>query len=390
MKTLLKLTFSDKAVPLLERFEFGNSTGGRQVSVRSHDALGRGALEEGVFPWNRGMRALSVLLLRAHVAFHEGGILPVISGYPGSLAAALDYALSKSPHWLVGLFGSDSAGCPNIDRLIRRTNPECTMPGPVSLGVNEHVLDVSAIEIFGAGGRLGPPAARSLIEELVAEDEKTQRARAQQRGAPIGAASRQGEPCPFGPAFQPYWDRLSPRERGMLLDEEALAHLCPEEAALATAAVTPGTHVIDAFCGAGGSAIGFARAGKRVTAIDICRERLEMARFNAALYGVEDRIRFVHGDARELLHSLEGETVYLAPCWGEESTLGQRRSKLVSFTPLGGEFVRTALKGGRNVVLQLPIHFDFNELKSLGRPVNVSEDRVAGELFSYSALLRAA
>lgn len=63
-------------------------------------------------------------------------------------------------------------------------------------------------------------------------------------------------------------------------------------------------HVIDACCGAGGNAIGFARAGCSVTAIEIDPSRLAMAKHNAAIYGVAERIEWLHGDARTLLPGL--------------------------------------------------------------------------------------
>src|SRR4029079_8099373 len=71
-----------------------------------------------------------------------------------------------------------------------------------------------------------------------------------------------------------------------------------------------------AGCGAGGNAIGFARAGCKVTAIESDALRLRMARHNAALYGVERRIAFVHGDARELVPSLQADLLFVDPPWG--------------------------------------------------------------------------
>jgi len=117
-------------------------------------------------------------------------------------------------------------------------------------------------------------------------------------------SSEHDAPCPFGALLQKYCDRLSEQERRMKLDAQALYALVIQEMALHTAAVTPGDEIVDAFCGAGGSAIGFARAGKRVTAIELNGERLEMARHNAALFGVADRITFIHGDSLQLVSTL--------------------------------------------------------------------------------------
>lgn len=57
--------------------------------------------------------------------------------------------------------------------------------------------------------------------------------------------------CPLGPSLQKYWDRLSPQERRMQLDAEALYSLIIQPLALQTASITPGDQVIDALCKAG-------------------------------------------------------------------------------------------------------------------------------------------
>lgn len=63
--------------------------------------------------------------------------------------------------------------------------------------------------------------------------------------------------------------------------------------------------IIDAFCGVGGNAIQFAFTCERVIAIDIDSTRLQMARNNARIYGVEDRIEFILGDFFLLLPNLK-------------------------------------------------------------------------------------
>jgi trimethylguanosine synthase len=54
--------------------------------------------------------------------------------------------------------------------------------------------------------------------------------------------------------------------------------------------------IIDGFCGVGGNAIQFAFTCERVIAIDIDPHKIQLARQNAAVYGVEDRIEFIVGD----------------------------------------------------------------------------------------------
>ncbi|PWN23083.1 S-adenosyl-L-methionine-dependent methyltransferase [Microstroma glucosiphilum] len=73
--------------------------------------------------------------------------------------------------------------------------------------------------------------------------------------------------------------------------------------------------ILDLFCGAGGNAIQFALAGMededeeqeqgksttRIIAVDIDPDKIEYARHNARIYGVEERIHFLVGDAVEFV-----------------------------------------------------------------------------------------
>lgn len=51
-------------------------------------------------------------------------------------------------------------------------------------------------------------------------------------------------------------------------------------------------------------------------AVDIDPVKIEMARHNAQVYGVADRIEFVVGDFFELAHRLYADMVFLSPPWG--------------------------------------------------------------------------
>ena len=114
---------------------------------------------------------------------------------------------------------------------------------------------------------------------------------------------------------------------GTRTDEVGRFSLTPEALALRMGrrAHDLGLHkVVDACCGVGGNAIGFARAGCRVVTVDTDPQRLAMARHNAARYGVADRIRFVHGDAATV--QAEGQLLFLDPPWGDWSRQGCRPS----------------------------------------------------------------
>jgi len=75
----------------------------------------------------------------------------------------------------------------------------------------------------------------------------------------------------------------------------------------ATEFVKEGDRVLDAFCHAGGFGIHSAVIGKagEVVAVDSSSSALELARENAKLNGVEDRFKFVKGDAFDVLREFQ-------------------------------------------------------------------------------------
>ncbi|KAF9793937.1 hypothetical protein SFRURICE_016913 [Spodoptera frugiperda] len=76
---------------------------------------------------------------------------------------------------------------------------------------------------------------------------------------------------------------------------------------------------LDAFCGAGGNTIQFARTCNRVVAIDIEPNKIAMTKHNATIYGVHEKIEFITGDFFELAPRLKAGMVFLTPPWGGPS-----------------------------------------------------------------------
>lgn len=81
--------------------------------------------------------------------------------------------------------------------------------------------------------------------------------------------------------------------------------------------------LIDAFAGAGGNAIAFARSGrwKRVYAIEKDANVLACAKRNAAIYGVKGKISWFHGDCFEIIQKEladvgEFAVIFASPPWG--------------------------------------------------------------------------
>ncbi|GFS17258.1 trimethylguanosine synthase-like [Elysia marginata] len=105
-------------------------------------------------------------------------------------------------------------------------------------------------------------------------------------------------------------------DEGIILDRESWFSVTPEAIAAHIAERCRCDTIVDAFCGAGGNTIQFAFTCNRVIAIDIDKNKLDMARNNAKIYGVADRIEFILGDFLKLAPSLQADVVFLSPPWG--------------------------------------------------------------------------
>ncbi|CAF0755269.1 unnamed protein product [Rotaria sp. Silwood1] len=108
-------------------------------------------------------------------------------------------------------------------------------------------------------------------------------------------------------------------DEGIVLDREGWFSVTPEKIARHIAKRCRCDVIIDAFCGVGGNTIQFAFTCQRVIAIDIDPKKIEMAKQNARVYGVEDRIEFIQGDFLKLAPTLTADVVYLSPPWGGPS-----------------------------------------------------------------------
>lgn len=103
-------------------------------------------------------------------------------------------------------------------------------------------------------------------------------------------------------------------DRGIQTDDEGLLSATPERLALELVAGLSG-RVLDGTCGVGALAIAAARSGCQVVACDLHGPRLEMARHNAALYGVSLELR--RQSVVELLREDRGfDALLLDPPWG--------------------------------------------------------------------------
>lgn len=150
-KTLV-LHFAGSSSPQLFRTQFSSGSGGpARVSVRGKTS---GAFPHaGSFHFSAAVRAACILCTKTVICSQSPGDFdpPIIAGFGGSLAASLDYALTKQPGWLLDMFGYDVAGRALGPRLFNRTNSHRKRPGPVVVSVNGRALPPKNIHLFWNG-----------------------------------------------------------------------------------------------------------------------------------------------------------------------------------------------------------------------------------------------
>ncbi|XP_023705756.1 trimethylguanosine synthase isoform X2 [Cryptotermes secundus] len=171
-----------------------------------------------------------------------------------------------------------------------------------------------------------------------------------------------------------YWIRryqlFSKFDEGIKLDEESWFSVTPERVAEHIAERCRCDIVVDAFCGAGGNSIQFAFTCAHVIAIDIDPKKIALARHNADVYGVADRIEFVVGDFLSLAPSLQADVVFLAPPWGGPQYLNVDAYSIESIMqPVGGaQLFKISLGITENIAYYVPRNINTDQLVVLAGP----------------------
>lgn len=194
-----------------------------------------------------------------------------------------------------------------------------------------------------------------------------------------------------------YWRKrfslFSRYDDGIRLDCESWFSVTPEKIAAHLAERLSCDIIIDAFCGCGGNAIQFARTCKRVIAIDIDPVKINMAKHNAKIYGVADKIDFVIGDFLQLGESgnFRSDIVFLSPPWG-----GPKYKRIEYYDiecylqPSGAtKLMNIAKRFSENVVFYLPRNACMKqviELAGVGNRCEVEHNYLDSRLVAISAL----
>ena len=179
-----------------------------------------------------------------------------------------------------------------------------------------------------------------------------------------------------------YWrkrfDLFSKFNLGVFLDPVGWYSVTPEKIAIHVAEKCACDVIVDAFCGCGGNAIQFAFTCERVIAIDNNPCRLAIAKHNATLYGVADRIDFILGDFILLAPTLRAEVVFLAPPWGGPSYNDKEKYNLEDCNTR--QLYQLSSIVTPNIAFCLPKNLDLEQLQEIadGKYFEVEENMSHG------------
>ena len=124
--------------------------------------------------------------------------------------------------------------------------------------------------------------------------------------------------------------------------------------------------ILDGFCGVGGNTIQLAKLFSKVFAIDINAKRIEAAKHNAKLYGVEDKIEFIIGDFFQVAPRIKADVVFLAPPWGGPGYKKSQYFDLETMIPMNGiKIFQVASKITKNIAYYVPKNTNMSQLSSL-------------------------
>jgi trimethylguanosine synthase len=102
-----------------------------------------------------------------------------------------------------------------------------------------------------------------------------------------------------------------------------------------------------------------------VIAIDIDPDKIRMARHNARIYGVEDKIEFINGNFLEIAPTLEADVVFLSPPWGGPNYKKNKQFDMNAILkPIGGMgLYNIAARISQNVAYFLPRNVNMFQVK---------------------------
>ncbi|XP_057424442.1 uncharacterized protein LOC130718025 isoform X2 [Lotus japonicus] len=181
----------------------------------------------------------------------------------------------------------------------------------------------------------------------------------------------QNIPEAYSATIGKYWCQryilFSRFDDGVKMDEEGWFSVTPEAVARYQSIRCASSTIIDCFAGVGGNAIQFTQRCGHVIAIDIDPLKIDYARHNASIYGVDDQIEFIIGDFFLLAPKLKADTVFLSPPWGgpDYAKVATYDMKTMLRPHDGYTLFHVAKEIAPRVVMFLPKNINFNQLAEL-------------------------
>ena len=128
----------------------------------------------GTFQWTKAVKAVCLLAVRTALCYrrHNGkdNVYPVLLGQKTSLAASLDYAITKRPSWMLDMFGVDKKGKPIVQRLFYRNNSNQKRYGPVTVAFNTVILPPESFSIIVNGQQINDIEGLVRLDSLLSSD----------------------------------------------------------------------------------------------------------------------------------------------------------------------------------------------------------------------------
>lgn len=99
--------------------------------------------------------------------------------------------------------------------------------------------------------------------------------------------------------------------------------------------------------------------------IDIDEDKIQLAKNNSKVYGVQEEIDFRTGDYFEGNNSIKADVVYMSPPWGGPEYINRPLYSLATLCADHGggkEIIKIALKIAPKIAMHLPRNLDKSEV----------------------------
>lgn len=194
--------------------------------------------------------------------------------------------------------------------------------------------------------------------------------------------------CPFWEKYSWYrmnrYNFFSKFDEWIQIDEVGLYSVRAEKFALETWNTMKWDVIYDAFCCVWWSAIWFALAGKKVITVELDKNRLEMAKNNAKIYGVYDKITFIHWNTLDIIKEVEFDWVFFDPPWWWTSYSDKQFFNFSDFSPNWNMLFNLAKEKTNNIAFGLPNNFDLKELNKYWDNYFLQENKINQARWFYT------